>query len=113
LESLKTDSEIAPPVATAGRENRSGELRISPSQIADYADTAGAMRRFAASANYAEPGDPAKLARAILQVVDADDPPMRMPFGSDTVGRVETTNAFVAEELARWRGLAVSTDAEN
>jgi NAD(P)-dependent dehydrogenase (short-subunit alcohol dehydrogenase family) len=88
-------------------------LSVSPSQIADYADTAGAMRSFAEGANHAQPGDPAKLARAILQVVDADDPPMRMPFGSDTVRRIETKNAFVAEELARWRDLAVSTDFKN
>ena len=88
-------------------------LSVSPSQIADYADTVGAMRSFAAGANHAQPGDPAKLAQAILQVVDSDDPPMRMPFGTDTVRRIETKNAFVAEELARWRDLAVSTDFKN
>ncbi len=86
-------------------------LSVSPSQIADYADTAGAMRSFAASANHAQPGDPAKLARAIMTIVDAADPPLRMPFGRDTVRRIETKNAFVAEELARWRDLAFSTDA--
>ena len=88
-------------------------LSVSPSQIADYADTVGAMRSFAAGANHAQPGDPAKLAQAILQVVDSDDLPMRMPFGTDTVRRIETKNAFVAEELARWRDLAVSTDFKN
>jgi len=34
-----------------------------------------------------------------------------VPFGSDTVRCIETKNAFVAHELARWRDLAVSTDA--
>jgi NAD(P)-dependent dehydrogenase (short-subunit alcohol dehydrogenase family) len=86
-------------------------LSVSPSQIDDYAETAGAMRSFAASANHAQPGDPAKLARALLTLVDAGDPPLRMPFGSDAVRRIETKNAFVAQELARWRDLAVSTDA--
>jgi NAD(P)-dependent dehydrogenase (short-subunit alcohol dehydrogenase family) len=86
-------------------------LSTSPSQIDDYADTAGAMRGFAATANHAQPGDPAKLAQALMTVVDAADPPLRMPFGSDTVRRIEQKNAFVAQELARWRDLAVSTDA--
>ena len=86
-------------------------LSVSPSQIDDYAETAGAMRSFAATANHAQPGDPAKLARALLTLVDAGDPPLRMPFGSDAVRRIETKNAFVAQELARWRDLAVSTDA--
>jgi NAD(P)-dependent dehydrogenase (short-subunit alcohol dehydrogenase family) len=86
-------------------------LSVSPSEIADYAETAGAMRNFAAAANHAQPGDPAKLARALMTLVDADDPPLRMPFGSDAVRRIEAKNAFVAQELARWRDLSVSTDA--
>jgi NAD(P)-dependent dehydrogenase (short-subunit alcohol dehydrogenase family) len=86
-------------------------LTVSPSRIDDYADTAGAMRNFALTANHAQPGDPAKLARALMTIVDAAEPPLRMPFGSDTVRRIEAKNAFVAEELARWRDLAVSTDA--
>jgi len=86
-------------------------LATSRTTIPDYAETAGAMRQFAAGANHTQPGDPAKLARAILQVVDADDPPMRLPFGSDTIRRIEAKNTFVAAELARWRGLAISTDA--
>ena len=86
-------------------------LSVSPSHIDDYADTAGAMRSFAASANHAQPGDPAKLARALMTVVDAAEPPLRMPFGSDAVRRIEAKNAAVAQELARWRDLSVSTDA--
>ena len=76
-------------------------LSVSPSHIDDYADTAGAMRSFAASANHAQPGDPAKLARALMTVVDAAEPPLRMPFGSDAVRRIEAKNAAVAQELAR------------
>ena len=86
-------------------------LSVSGAEIADYAETAGAMRHFAANANHAQPGDPAKLARAILHLVDADVPPTRMPFGSDTVQRIEAKNASVARELAAWRALALSTDA--
>jgi NAD(P)-dependent dehydrogenase (short-subunit alcohol dehydrogenase family) len=86
-------------------------LSVSPSTIDDYADTAGAMRSFAVTANHAQPGDPAKLATALMTVVDAAEPPLRIPFGSDTVQRIEMKNAFVAQELDRWRDLAVSTDA--
>jgi hypothetical protein len=67
--------------------------------------------QFRGERKYAQPGDPAKVARALITVMDAADPPLRMPFGSDTVRRIETKNAFVAQELARWRDLAVSTDA--
>jgi len=86
-------------------------LAVSAPRIADYADTSGATRNRAEAANHAQPGDPAKLAKAVLKLVDAENPPLRMPFGSDTVQRIEAKNAFVADELARWRDLAVSTDA--
>jgi hypothetical protein len=85
-------------------------LSVSPSQIDDYADTACAMRSFAANASM-----PARRSRqagtSADNRMDAADPPLRMPFGSDTARRIETKNAFVAQELARWRDLAVSTDA--
>ncbi len=41
-------------------------LSVSTSQINDYADTAGAMRNFAATANHAQPGNPAKLTAALM-----------------------------------------------
>ncbi|WP_027998595.1 oxidoreductase [Sinorhizobium arboris] len=86
-------------------------LAISPASIPDYVGTpAGDMRDFAAAANRAQPGDPAKLARGILTLANAVNPPLRMPFGSDTVAKIEEQNASVGEELAKWRELAVSTD---
>lgn len=85
-------------------------LTTSPLVIDDYAETAGKMRVEMVHANHGQPGDPARLAKAIITLVDDPSPPLRMPFGSDTVAAIEQKNAFVAEELARWRDLAVSTD---
>lgn len=84
---------------------------VSTAQVIDdYDDTVGAMRRFAKDANHAQPGNPARLAKAMLQLVDAQNPPLRLPLGSDTVQRIEEKHRFVAAELAQWRELAVSTD---
>jgi NAD(P)-dependent dehydrogenase (short-subunit alcohol dehydrogenase family) len=86
-------------------------LSVSPSSIADYAETpVGAMRDFAASHNHQQPGDPARFAKAMITLAHSDNPPLRMPFGSDTVAAIEKKNASVAGELAAWRELAVSTD---
>jgi NAD(P)-dependent dehydrogenase (short-subunit alcohol dehydrogenase family) len=86
-------------------------LSVSPSAISDYNDTpAGAMRNFAGDHNHAQPGDPARLAKAMITLANAENPPLRMPFGSDTVGAIEVKNESVAKELAAWRDLAVSTD---
>jgi NAD(P)-dependent dehydrogenase (short-subunit alcohol dehydrogenase family) len=79
-------------------------------ELPDYDETVGAMRRFAKDANHAQPGNPVKLAEAILALVNAPKPPQRLPLGSDTVARIEEKNHFVASELAEWKELALSTD---
>jgi hypothetical protein len=37
-------------------------------------------------------------------------PPVRLPLGSDTVAAIEEKNRSVAEELAAWHEVALSTD---
>jgi NAD(P)-dependent dehydrogenase (short-subunit alcohol dehydrogenase family) len=86
-------------------------LAISPSSIADYEQTpAGAMRDFATGKNHGQPGDPARFAKAMITLASAKNPPLRMPFGTDTIAAIEAKNASVAKELADWRDLGASTD---
>ncbi|MFJ2479589.1 oxidoreductase [Pseudomonas sp. NPDC087598] len=81
--------------------------------LPDYDETVGKMRAFAEAANHAQPGDPQKLAEAMLTLVNAPNPPQRLALGSDTVARVEAKNRLVAQELADWNELALSTDFKN
>jgi NAD(P)-dependent dehydrogenase (short-subunit alcohol dehydrogenase family) len=85
-------------------------LVVSPRTIADYSETSGAMRTFAADVNHAQPGDPAKLADTLIDFIDVPNPPVRLPLGSDTVAAIEGKNAQTAELLNRWRSVSVSTD---
>ncbi len=85
-------------------------LVVSPRMIADYSETSGAMRTFAAGVNHAQPGDPAKLADTLIDFIDVPNPPVRLPLGSDTVAAIEAKNAQTAELLNRWRSVSVSTD---
>jgi len=80
------------------------------SEINDYAETVGAMRRFAAGANHQQPGDPYKLACAMLVLADAANPPTRLALGSDTVARIHEKNALVERELNEWLAVSLSTD---
>jgi NAD(P)-dependent dehydrogenase (short-subunit alcohol dehydrogenase family) len=79
-------------------------------RIDDYADTVGKMRGFAAEVNHRQPGDPARLAGAILHLADAPQPPLRLPLGSDTVARIGEKHRFVEAEMASWLEVARSTD---
>jgi NAD(P)-dependent dehydrogenase (short-subunit alcohol dehydrogenase family) len=85
-------------------------LVTSTTQIADYHQTAGAMRGFAADANHAQPGDPAKLAEVLVEFVDTPRPPVRLALGSDTVAKVEANIEEARAMLAGWRKVGASTD---
>jgi NAD(P)-dependent dehydrogenase (short-subunit alcohol dehydrogenase family) len=88
----------------------SSSLSVTKEQIADYAETVGKVREHAARGNHNQPGDPKKLAQALLQLVNVPDPPVRLPLGSDAVERIATKNAFVEQETMKWRALSESTD---
>lgn len=78
--------------------------------IPDYAETSGKVRSIAKQVSLQQPGDPVRLARAVVELVRSENPPVRLPLGSDTVAAIEAKNAAVARELATWRGVATSTD---
>lgn len=88
--------------------NRS--LLETEERITDYAETAGAMRDAVPGYNHQQPGDPAKLAQALLELVNAVDPPLRLPLGPDTLTRMAEKNALIERETVKWRALASSTD---
>ncbi|MBP1886370.1 oxidoreductase [Sinorhizobium mexicanum] len=88
----------------------SSSLSVSANVIADYAETAGTVRTRATSLNHAQPGDPDKLARVIVEFADAPNPPVRLPLGSDTVMAIEAKHAADAAILTEWRAVSTSTD---
>jgi NAD(P)-dependent dehydrogenase (short-subunit alcohol dehydrogenase family) len=56
-----------------------------------------------------QPGDPAKAASAILEALDADDPPLRLALGDDAVDAISDTLDTAKAELAAWERLGRST----
>ena len=78
--------------------------------IDDYRDSVGNTRAHAADVNHGQRGDPRKLASAFIALVNAKNPPLRLPLGSDTVERIEAKNAFVAGGTGGMAELATSTD---
>ncbi|MEB3901712.1 oxidoreductase [Pseudomonas putida] len=79
-------------------------------ELPDYAATVGVMRNHAEAANHAQPGNPAKLAEALMVLASVANPPLRLALGSDAVARVEAKNRAVEHELGQWRTLSLSTD---
>lgn len=85
-------------------------LVVGKEIIDDYDDTSGKVRRFAVGMNHNQPGDPQKLATALVMLADAKTPPLRLPLGTDTLKAIAEKNAYVAAEMEAWKELSASTD---
>lgn len=81
--------------------------------IEDYSDTVAKTRAFAQTANHQQPGDPKKLAQALVKLVSLPEPPLRLPLGSDALERIARKNTFVTDEINRWKELSLSTNADS
>jgi short-subunit dehydrogenase len=79
--------------------------------IADYGRLLD--RSSAAKMDGRQRGDPAKAALAILEAVDAQNPPFRLALGPDSVRRIEGKLHDVQAELDAWRSLSLSTDHDD
>jgi len=88
----------------------SNSLAVSPRILDDYAASAGQVRVAATRINHNQAGDPLRLAQAMLALVDANAPPLRLPLGTDTLQTIADKHAFVEAEVKAWRALSASTD---
>jgi NAD(P)-dependent dehydrogenase (short-subunit alcohol dehydrogenase family) len=76
----------------------------------EYDAVVGAAVRMQREYDGRQPGDPGRAAQVILKVAAMEQPPFRLPLGSDAVKSIEQADRVKLEELARWRDLSVSTD---
>lgn len=84
-------------------------MQVEPAAIADYAAGAGPVREALAHHDGRQPGDPVKAAKAVVDVTETAEPPLRLQLGADAVERVEAKLAWVRQELEAWRHVALST----
>ena len=76
----------------------------------EYDAVVGAAARMQRTYDGSQPGDPRRGAQAVLEIVDAANPPLRLPLGRDAVSAIEASDRARLEELERWRALSCSTD---
>jgi len=79
--------------------------------LAAYAEVAQRKELIAAFGEHL-PGDPAKLAAAVLQLAAMDDPPLRLLLGRDVLHAFREKTAAWAASVDGWESLTVSTDLE-
>ncbi|MGW4567159.1 SDR family NAD(P)-dependent oxidoreductase [Streptomyces sp. NPDC004561] len=87
---------------------------VAELSIDDYAERSAAMQAGRARMNGRQPGDPVKLADALLKVVDLDEPPLRFVAGSDAIEAVavKARELLAQAEASRELGMDLAhTDA--
>jgi len=85
-------------------------IRFGAHPIADYDERRPALRASFEERNGRQPGDPVRLADAIVQLASEPNPPMRFAAGSIACDSIAAKLAGMQAELAHWRELGVKTD---
>ena len=78
--------------------------------IADYAAARASEKEHSEAINGRQPGDPEKLADAMMRAYALAAPPLHLFLGSDAVAMAEAKQEQVQRAIADHRALSVSTD---
>jgi hypothetical protein len=78
--------------------------------VTDYDDRRARIQASFEQRNGQQPGDPAKLAEAMVQLANEAVPPLRFVAGSIAVDAADAKLASTRAELDHWRLLSVGTD---
>ena len=88
-------------------------LAQSATAIDDYAGTAGKRRKEHDTVDGTQPGDPARAARAIIEVVAAPRPPSLLLLGRDALATATAVLDAQRAEVEEWRELTTSTEFDD
>jgi NAD(P)-dependent dehydrogenase (short-subunit alcohol dehydrogenase family) len=83
--------------------------------VPDYAERSAAQRTWWKSQDGQQPGDPDKLARALLAIVSENSPPRRFLAGADTIALAQRKIDELKEQIESHHDLSTSLtfDSEN
>ncbi|MCD2465975.1 oxidoreductase [Streptomyces sp. NPDC057020] len=93
----------------AFRTSLFGNHSLSGDGIADYTETVGATRAFVETGGGLQEGDPAKAAAAVLAALDADETPLRLALGDDSIDTILGHLDQVRDDLRTWEKVGRDT----
>jgi len=97
----------------AFRTDFNGRSLSQPDQrIEDYEAVTGPFLQWLTDMDGQQPGDPAKAAQAMIEVVESPNPPLRLVLGADAVGAIRGKLAAVEAELDAWEPISLNTAFE-
>ena len=82
--------------------------KYADNPIADYNERREQLMQFWKGANGQQPGDPAKLAEALITITSEEKPPLRFLAGADAVDTAEQVAATLHQQANAFRKLSSS-----
>ena len=86
--------------------------RYQTTGLADYGTRRQQLMASTAQRNGNQPGDPARLAQAMLQLAEVAAPPLRFLAGAIAVGAASAKLTAWSAEVAAWRELSIGCDGD-
>lgn len=86
-----------------------GGFKYAATEIEDYKKTAGVFRKRIPLIDSKQDGDPVKAAKAMIQITETENPPLRLPLGKVAIQAIESKLDSVRKEIEDWRKLAEDT----
>ena len=88
---------------------KDSSLLLPQNPIADYKEVRQSESAHKDDINQNQPGDPVKLAEALIKVSEDQNPPLHLFLGEDAFNMANQKIASVQSELEAWKSVSVST----
>src|SRR5262249_15760001 len=89
-----------------------GDSGVLSPELDAYRDgPVGALRKLATD-GYTAPGDPAKMAKAIVDTFEAEEAPLRLALGPDVYGYIKSALTRRLEQVEAQKAITMSTDCD-
>jgi NAD(P)-dependent dehydrogenase (short-subunit alcohol dehydrogenase family) len=91
------------------RTNFAGEsFRLAKARIDDYNESAGLFREKMKGIDGKQEGDPLKAAKAIIEITNLNDPPLRLPLGKMALNTINSKLDSIRQDLEASKSIAES-----
>jgi NAD(P)-dependent dehydrogenase (short-subunit alcohol dehydrogenase family) len=91
------------------RTNFGDGASVTPPKDDDYAESVGEALEWFEELDGKQPNDPERVAQAIIEVTDADEPPLRLALGEEAVSAIRAKLERHVRDLEAWEHLSTST----
>ena len=83
----------------------SRSMKETRNPIADYEETVGARKKLIKAAAAALPGDPKRVAEAVLRITELEDPPLHLLLGRDVLQAFRQKLAELSASIDEWESV--------